>query len=160
MTVYIRRLERSELPAAGDVIRAAFGTVAEAFGLTEENCPTNGAFLRDGALFEEAAAGTIFYGAFEGGELAGVAALKRKDGALFYLESWPCCLTPADAALAGLWSSTARRRRGGPEGSGFPSGSCMKTAPSCAGTSRRPSCGSGRGPFPICLSWSVLWNVI
>ena len=86
MTVYIRRLERSELPAAGDVIRAAFGTVAEAFGLTEENCPTNGAFLRDGALFEEAAAGTIFYGAFEGGELAGVAALKRKDGALFYLE--------------------------------------------------------------------------
>lgn len=86
MTVYIRRLERSELPAAGDVIRAAFGTVAEAFGLTEENCPTNGAFLRDGALFEEAAAGTLFYGAFEGGELAGVAALKRKDGALFYLE--------------------------------------------------------------------------
>ena len=86
MTVYIRRLERSELPAAGDVIRAAFGTVAEAFGLTEENCPTNGAFLRDGALFEEAAAGTLFYGAFEGGEFAGVAALKRKDGALFYLE--------------------------------------------------------------------------
>ena len=82
MTVYIRRLERSELPAAGDVIRAAFGTVAEAFGLTEENCPTNGAFLRDGALFEEAAAGTIFYGAFEGGELAGVAALMNDGGVI------------------------------------------------------------------------------
>ena len=85
MDAGIRRLERSELAAAGDVIRAAFGTVAEAFGLTEENCPTNGAFLRDAALFEEAAAGTLFYGAFEGG-LCGVAALRRKGGGLFYLE--------------------------------------------------------------------------
>lgn len=82
----IRRLDIAELAAAGDVIRAAFGTVAEAFGLTEENCPTNGAFLRDAALFEEAAMGTLFYGAFEDGELSGVAALRRKDGGLFYLE--------------------------------------------------------------------------
>lgn len=56
MAASFRRLECSELPAAGDVIRVAFGTVSEAFGLTEENCPTNGAFLRDAALFEEAAA--------------------------------------------------------------------------------------------------------
>lgn len=86
MAASIRRLDISELPAAGDVIRAAFGTVAEAFGLTEESCPTNGAFLRDAALLEEAAAGTAFYGAFEGEALTGVAALKRKDEALFHLE--------------------------------------------------------------------------
>lgn len=84
--VGIRRLEPCELAAAGEVIRAAFATVAEAFGLTEENCPASGAFLRDAVLLEEAAAGTVVYGAFEGGELCGVAALRRKDGTLFYLE--------------------------------------------------------------------------
>lgn len=129
--VCIRRLEMSELPAAGDVIRAAFGTVAETFGLREESCPTNGAFLRDAALFEEAA-GTALYGAFEGEALTGVAALKRKDEALFSLEKLAVLPRARERGLGAPWRSIARGRRARPEGGGFPSGSCMKTAPSCA----------------------------
>lgn len=83
---HIRRLAFPDLAAAGDVIRAAFGTVADDFGLTEENCPTNGAFLRDEVLLEEAGAGTAFYGFFEEGRMVGVAALKRREEGLFYLE--------------------------------------------------------------------------
>ena len=49
----ITQLAPDDIPAAAEVIRQAFATVAEAFDLTEENCPTNGAFLRDAALAEE-----------------------------------------------------------------------------------------------------------
>ena len=49
----ITQLAPDDIPAAAEVIRQAFATVAEAFELTEENCPTNGAFLRDAALAEE-----------------------------------------------------------------------------------------------------------
>ena len=39
----IRRVTESELPLCLRVIHEAFGTVAEDFGLTPDNCPTNGA---------------------------------------------------------------------------------------------------------------------
>lgn len=39
----IRRVTESELPLCLRVIHEAFGTVAEEFGLTPDNCPTNGA---------------------------------------------------------------------------------------------------------------------
>lgn len=86
MTCHIRLLAFPDFVMAGDVIRAAFGTVADDFGLTEENCPANGAFLREEVLFAEAKAGAVFYGFFEEGRLMGVAALKRKGKGLFYLE--------------------------------------------------------------------------
>ena len=58
----ITQLAPDDIPAAAEVIRQAFATVAEAFDLTEENCPTNGAFLRDAALAEEQERGTVLYG--------------------------------------------------------------------------------------------------
>lgn len=61
-------------------------TVAEAFDLTEENCPTNGAFLRDAALAEEQERGTVLYGLSDEDGLSGCMALKRKDEATFSLE--------------------------------------------------------------------------
>ena len=76
----ITQLAPDDIPAAAEVIRQAFATVAEAFDLTEENCPTNGAFLRDAALAEEQERGTVLYG------LSDCMALKRKDEATFSLE--------------------------------------------------------------------------
>ena len=66
--------------------RRSFATVAEAFELTEENCPTNGAFLRDAALAEEQERGTVLYGLSDEDGLSGCMALKRKDEATFSLE--------------------------------------------------------------------------
>ena len=82
----ITQLAPDDIPAAAEVIRQAFATVAEAFDLTEENCPTNGAFLRDAALAEEQERGTILYGLSDEDGLSGCMALKRKDEATFYLE--------------------------------------------------------------------------
>ena len=82
----ITQLAPDDIPAAAEVIRQAFTTVAEAFDLTEENCPTNGAFLRDAALAEEQERGTVLYGLSDEDGLSGCMALKRKDEATFSLE--------------------------------------------------------------------------
>ncbi len=82
----IAMLERGAVPAAAEVIRHAFATVAEQYGLTEENCPTNGAFLSDAVLFRDVDDGVILFGAFDGETLCGVVGLRRKGGALFHLE--------------------------------------------------------------------------
>ena len=82
----ITQLAPDDIPAAAEVIRQAFATVAEAFELTEENCPTNGAFLRDAALAEEQERGTVLYGLSDEDGLSGCMALKRKDEATFSLE--------------------------------------------------------------------------
>ena len=83
----ITQLAPDDIPAAAEVIRQAFATVAEAFDLTEENCPANGAFLRDAALAEEQERGTVLYGLSDEDGLSGCMALKRKDEATFSLES-------------------------------------------------------------------------
>lgn len=82
----ISKLTSDDIPAAAEVIRQAFATVAETFGLTEENCPTNGGFLRDAALAEELEKGAALYGLSDGDGLSGCMSLKRKDGETFYLE--------------------------------------------------------------------------
>lgn len=151
--VCIRRLEMSELPAAGDVIRAAFGTVAETFGLREESCPTNGAFLGDAALFEEAA-GTALYGAFEGEALTGVAALKRKDEALFSLEKLAVLPRARERGLAEHCARTA----GQAGGRRLSIGVMYENRALVRCTGGRLSRLSARGPFPICLSWPASWS--
>ena len=117
MVYTIRRLAHGDVAAGAQVIRQAFWTVAEAFGLTEENCPTNGAFLRDEALVEELDRGTALYGLFDEGGMAGVAALKRKDDAVFHLEK--LAVLPErrgrgyGAALVAHAAETARKAGGG-----------------------------------------------
>ena len=68
----ITQLAPDDIPAAAEVIRQAFATVAEAFDLTEENCPTNGTFLRDAALAEEQERGTVLYGLSDEDGLSGL----------------------------------------------------------------------------------------
>jgi hypothetical protein len=41
----IRLMQDDEVEQCVDVIRQGFGTVASDFGLTVENCPSNGAFM-------------------------------------------------------------------------------------------------------------------
>ena len=75
----IRRLQREELGEAARVVRGAFATVAAEFGLTRENCPTNGAFLPDGRLEAQFDAGVCMAGAFAGGAMIGFAAVDLSD---------------------------------------------------------------------------------
>lgn len=75
----IRQLKREELGEAARVVRGAFATVAAEFGLTEENCPTNVAFLPEGRLEAQFDAGVRMAGAFDGDVMIGFAALDLSD---------------------------------------------------------------------------------
>ena len=58
------------------MIRESFQDVARDFGLTVENCPSNGAFIKDEKLREMWDRGeSRMYGLFEDGAMAGFAAL-------------------------------------------------------------------------------------
>lgn len=82
----IRRIRYEELDACADVIRRSFGTVAEEFGLTAKNCPTNGAFLKIERLVSEMNQGVCLYGLYCTGTLIGFMELKEKDEGAFTLE--------------------------------------------------------------------------
>lgn len=75
----IRQLRREELADAARVVRGAFATVAGEFGLTKENCPTNGAFLPEGRLEAQFDAGVRMAGAFDGDVMIGFAVLDLSD---------------------------------------------------------------------------------
>lgn len=75
----IRQLRREELGEAARVVRRAFATVAAEFGLTQENCPTNGTFLPKGRLEAQFDAGVRMAGAFDDDVMIGFAALDLSD---------------------------------------------------------------------------------
>jgi len=83
----IRRIISDEdIKSSALVLRKAFSTVAHQFGLTEENCPTNSAFIQDKALFEMREKGASMFGLFEDDTQVGFVAVERSTDSLFYLE--------------------------------------------------------------------------
>ncbi len=94
----IRPLRRDELPAANRVLREDFADIAARFGLSEENCPTNGAFHRVERLEADWDAGCVPYGLFVGAELVGFMQLER--------------ISDEEVALNKLTVLPAHRRRG------------------------------------------------
>lgn len=66
-----------ELRACVHLLREAFGTVAEEFGLTEETAPTNAAFSTLDNLQTHVRNGMTLYGMSIGVSLAGCVATKR-----------------------------------------------------------------------------------
>ena len=82
----IRRVTESELPLCLRVIHEAFGTVAEEFGLTPDNCPTNGAFMPLTRLLEDYQKGDAMFVCREGGAIAGFMQLSRRGQAVYELE--------------------------------------------------------------------------
>lgn len=82
----IRRIDGTQLSQCLEVIHRGFMTVAEEFGLTPENCPTNGAFMPYSRLENDYNQGDLMFGCFEEGELVGFMQLSQKDAGRFELE--------------------------------------------------------------------------
>ena len=82
----IRPVVDDELPTCADVLRRAFHTVAEQFGLTEENCPTNAAFITTERLERERRRGQHQFGVYVDDQQAGFFALWSQDGVVWQLE--------------------------------------------------------------------------
>ncbi len=61
-SIYIYRLTKHDLPEYLEVIRSAFTTVAEEFGLTVQNCPTHTSFITLSQLKAQYDAGAVMFG--------------------------------------------------------------------------------------------------
>lgn len=86
MSINITKLDERHITQSAEVIRQSFKTVADEFGLTIKNAPTNAAFLQDYKLLEDLNSGIDMFGLFENSTQVGFMALKRKDKDTFYLE--------------------------------------------------------------------------
>lgn len=74
---------KGELERSAEVIRKSFATVAEDFGLTEQNCPTNPAFIMAEHLEELREKYTKLFGLFSRNGQIGFMAVEREEEAVF-----------------------------------------------------------------------------
>ncbi len=82
----IKEVRKAELEACAEVVRQSFATVARNFGLTLENCPTNGAFIKAERLYAERAKGNCMYALHAAGKLAGFFELEKLEEHLYAIE--------------------------------------------------------------------------
>jgi len=82
----IREITNGEVTLAAGIIRRAFATVAEEFGLTLENCAWHPTFLTEERLQGEVDKGLRLFVLQEGDSSVGVVGLRRLDDGSFALE--------------------------------------------------------------------------
>ena len=80
--------EPAELDECLEVIRASFRTVADDFGITRENAPTNPAFLERGRFLAHLEKDVVLFGLRDEGGLAGCVAVEAAsdEAGLFFVE--------------------------------------------------------------------------
>ena len=81
----IKRIDNANEECAR-VIRDSFITVANEFGLTKENAPTNAAFIELDSLIGLQQKGARMYGGFCDGRLVGFVAVRKAKDDLYYME--------------------------------------------------------------------------
>lgn len=82
----IRNANSREVPVLSALIRDAFRNVAEAFGLTRENCPKHPSNCTDEWIENDLERGVIYYLLEKDGISAGCVALEKAGPDLCYLE--------------------------------------------------------------------------
>lgn len=82
----IKPAEAFELDVCAEVIRQSFATVAQDFGLTPENCPSNGAFLKTERLTAEQEQGKRMFALHSAGSIAGFVAVGCLEDGVFTIE--------------------------------------------------------------------------
>jgi ribosomal protein S18 acetylase RimI-like enzyme len=85
----LRELRSEEdLQECASLLRAAFGTVAKDFGLTEKTAPTNAAFTTLENLTRHMDSGLTLYGMFVASGLVGCVAIKqaKADESVYFIE--------------------------------------------------------------------------
>jgi len=85
MNYEIKLISDEELNECASVIRLGFLTVAREFGLTRENCPTNGAFITIERLSDDKEKGHMMFGMLLNKRLIGFIQLEKCSDTLYYL---------------------------------------------------------------------------
>lgn len=84
---FIKQINNTdELHNSVKVIQQSFITVAQQFNLTEENAPTNAAFISFQDLNKMQQKGIKMFGAFEGTTQIGFAAIEKSENNIYFLE--------------------------------------------------------------------------
>ncbi|UCD48559.1 MAG: GNAT family N-acetyltransferase [Phycisphaerales bacterium] len=81
----IRPIDNDEIQTVVSVLRRAFATVAERFGLTPENCPKNLAFCTEDRIKDDLERGLRYYFLEDGAEVCGCVALEQARADMCYL---------------------------------------------------------------------------
>ncbi|BAH06622.1 hypothetical protein CKR_1571 [Clostridium kluyveri NBRC 12016] len=82
----IKEVSLNELEECAEVIRQGFGTVAKDFGLTIENCATNGAFIKMSRLVSDKNRGNFMYSINVDDKIVGFMQLEKKSEEKYELE--------------------------------------------------------------------------
>ena len=83
---HILPVAADQLERCAEVIRESFLTVAKDFGLTTQNCPTNGAFIQTERLVTDLEKGNRMYSFYRDGEMIGFMQLETGRDNAFILE--------------------------------------------------------------------------
>lgn len=83
----IRPAAHSELESCAAVIRESFKTVADEFGLTEQNCSGHPSFIKAEKLEKQYNDGCFCFCYFAGGRIAGYVSLCKSKDAVFELNN-------------------------------------------------------------------------
>lgn len=81
----LRLIKVQDLGDCLDLIHKSFITVAEEFGLTPENCATNGAFMPLSRLNDDYQKGELIYGFYEGNTLVAFMQLNKVNDSTYEL---------------------------------------------------------------------------
>jgi diamine N-acetyltransferase len=76
MSIEIKKV-KNEFEECTNVIRNSFITVADEFGITRENAPSNPAFVDSDALIKMREKGIELYAAYENGQCVGFVADRK-----------------------------------------------------------------------------------
>jgi len=83
---FIKEISEADFSDSIAVIRESFGTVARDFGLTKENCPSNGAFIEIGRLVADKEKGNKMFGLFVGNKQIGFVSIENKNSSVYEME--------------------------------------------------------------------------
>ena len=86
MEYRIDEIEENDLEECVEVIHQGFATVAKDFGLTIENCPTNGAFISVDRLIAERESGQLMYKMIEKDRMIGFMQLEKSKENKYFLQ--------------------------------------------------------------------------
>lgn len=86
MEYCIHEIQQEHFVESAKVIRQSFQTVAEDFGFTVENNPSNGAFITPDKLREDHLREIKMFGLYKDQQQIGFVAIEKKDNQLYYLE--------------------------------------------------------------------------
>ena len=83
----IKKVNHEQLPECLEVIHISFGTVAEEFGLTIENCPKHTSFIPLYFLETQMEWGWNMFGLFEDAQIIGYMSISKEDDNIYELHN-------------------------------------------------------------------------